>query len=219
MTADPAAVRQRVADVARALAADGLVLGSAGNVSERVGDHIAITATGAQLATLEPDQVSVVDLDGELVDGQFEPTSELDLHLGIYRRFAAGAVIHTHAPMACAVSCVVEELPCVHYQMLLFGGPVNVAPYRTFGTPELADVTLEALEGHTAALMANHGAIVYADQLDRALEHTRLLEWACTIYWRAAAIGAPSELDANARTAVVEAAIARGYGTTKRVSG
>jgi L-fuculose-phosphate aldolase len=218
MTGEAAAVRRRVVDVARALAADGLVLGSAGNVSERFGDHVAITATGAQLATLEPDQVSVVDLDGALVDGAFEPTSELDLHLGTYRRFSAGAVIHTHAPMACAVSCVLEELPCVHYQMLLLGGPITVAPYRTFGTPELAEVTLEALEGHTAALMANHGAIVYADGLERALDHTRLLEWACTVYWRAAAIGTPNALDAQARTAVIEAAVARNYGTPKQVT-
>ena len=71
-------------------------------------------------------------------------------------------MVHTHAPMATALSCVLEgELPCVHYQMLLLGGSVPVAPYATFGTPELAAAVLDALEGQTAALMANHGAITY----------------------------------------------------------
>ena len=64
------------------------------------------------------------------------PTSELELHLGVYRRYGAGAVVHTHATMATALSCVLDELPVVHYQMLLLGGPVRVAPYATFGSPE-----------------------------------------------------------------------------------
>ena len=73
--------------------------------------------------------MTVVDLEGRVVAGDLEPTSELDLHLGVYRRHGAGAVVHTHAPMATALSCVLDELPCVHYQMLLLGGTVRVAPY------------------------------------------------------------------------------------------
>src|SRR6266540_797025 len=142
--------RQRVADAARRLAAEGLVIGTAGNISERARELVAITPTGATLAELDPEQVSVVDLDGALVAGDLEPTSELDLHLGIYRRYEAGAVVHTHAPVATALSCVIDELPCVHYQMLLLGGPVRVARYETFGTPELAESVLEALEGRAA---------------------------------------------------------------------
>ena len=145
------------------------------------------------------------------------PTSELDLHLGVYRRYDAGAVVHTHAPMATALSCVLDELPCVHYQLLLLGGPVPVAPYATFGTPELASSVLDALEGGNAALMANHGAIVHSNDLDAALELSLLLEWACTVYWRAAAIGEPRVLDAEQREAVVAAALARNYGSTRRV--
>ena len=201
----------------RRLAAEGLVLGTAGNVSARRGDEVAITPTGAVLAELEPEQVSVVDLEGRQVDGELAPTSELDLHLGIYRRYDAGAVVHTHAPMATALSCVLDELPCVHYQMLLLGGPVPVAPYETFGTPELASAVLDALEGRTAALMANHGAIVHAQDLDAALELSLLLEWACTVYWRAAAIGEPRVLGHEQREAVVAAAHSRNYGTTHRV--
>jgi L-fuculose-phosphate aldolase len=161
--------------------------------------------------------VSVVDLDGRQLGGELAPTSELDLHLGVYRRYDAGAVVHTHAPMATALSCVLDELPCVHYQMLLLGGTVPVAPYATFGTPELADAVLDALEGRSAALMANHGAIVHGQDLDSALELSLLLEWACTVYWRAAAIGDPRVLGDEEREAVVAAALSRNYGSTQRV--
>jgi len=210
-------LREQVAAASRRLAAEGLVLGTAGNVSAREGNEVAITPTGAVLAQLEPEQVTVVDLDGEHVDGELAPTSELDLHLGVYRRYEAGAVVHTHAPMATALSCVLDEVPCVHYAMLQFGGPVPVAPYETFGTPELARSVCDALEGGRAALMANHGAIVHAGDADEALELALLLEWACTVYWRAAALGEPRTLGAEQREAVVAAALARGYGTTRRV--
>jgi L-fuculose-phosphate aldolase len=119
--------------------------------------------------------------------------------------------------MATALSCVVDELPCVHYQMLLLGGPVRVAPYATFGTPELAESVANALDGRTAALMANHGAIAYAADADQAVELSLLLEWACAVYWHAAAIGTPRTLDEGQQDAVIAAALERGYGTTKPV--
>jgi L-fuculose-phosphate aldolase len=209
--------REQVADTSRRLAQEGLVLGTAGNVSARAGDHVAISPTGAVLNELEAAQVAIVDMDGGLVDGDLAPTSELDLHLGIYARYGAGAVIHTHSPMATTLSCVLDEVPCVHYQMLLLGGAVPVAPYATFGTPELAESVVEALDGHLAALMANHGAVAYGQDIAQALELTLLLEWACTVYWRAAAVGAPRALDESQRQAVVEAAVRRSYGTLHAV--
>src|SRR2546430_16312318 len=112
--------RDRVAAAARQLAHAGLVVGTAGNVSARFGELVAVTPTGAALADLTAEQIAVVDLDGAHIEGTLAPTSELELHLGVYRRFEAGAVIHTHAPMATALSCVIDELPVVHYQMLLF---------------------------------------------------------------------------------------------------
>lgn len=209
--------REQVAAASRRLAADRLVLGTAGNVSARAGDdRIAISPTGAVLAELEADQVSVVDMNGKLVDGELEPTSEVDLHLGVYRRYDAGAVVHTHAPWATAIACALDELPCVHYQMLLLGGTVRVAPYRTFGTPELADAVLDALDGRTAALMANHGALNYGASIDAALDGALLLEWACEVYWRAAALGPPRTLDEAERQGVIDAVSQRGYGTTRR---
>ena len=203
--------REQIAAACRRLAAEGLVIGTAGNVSARNEQLVAVTPTGAVLAEVEPEQVSVVDLDGELVEGG-RPTSELELHLGVYRRYQAGAVVHTHAPMATALSCVLEgELPLVHYQLLLLGGSVPVAPYATFGTPELAQSVLDALEGHTAALMANHGAITYGHTLDAAMEASLLLEWGCTVYWRASMIGSPRVLGEEQIADVVRA-FSEGYG-------
>lgn len=212
--------RQQVTAVSRALAREGLVLGTAGNVSARSGDRVAITPTGAVLAELEPEQVAVVDLDGALVDGALEPTSEIELHLGVYARYATGAVVHTHAPMATAIACALEgELPCVHYTMLQLGGAVRIAPYRTFGTPELAEAVLDALEGRTAALMANHGAIAHGQDAPAALDASFLLEWACGVYCRAAALGEPRALSADELAAVAEAAVRRGYGTLRPAGG
>jgi len=206
-------LREQVARASRRLAAEGLVLGTAGNLSARDGERVAITPTGAQLAELPAEQVSVVDLDGRLLEGGYEPTSERDLHLGVYRRYDAGAVVHTHSPMATALACVLDELPCVHYQMLMLGGPVRVARYETFGTPALAESVLDALEDRSAALMANHGALAHGADLAGAVEATLLLEWACTVYWRAAALGSPRSLDEEQRADVVRAAGRRRYGS------
>ena len=213
--------RVAVAAAGHRLAAAGLVTGTAGNVSVAEGGEVAITPTGARLGALSSEQVAVVGLDGVQCDGALAPTSELELHLAVHRARGDGAVVHTHAPMATALSCVsgLDEVPCVHYEMLRLGGTVRVAPYVTFGTPELATNAAAALEGRAAALLANHGTIVHAGDLETALELTELLEWACTLYWRAASLGTPRVLDEAEREAVVAAVVARGYGTTKRVDG
>ena len=112
---------------------------------------------------------------------------------------------------------VLDELPVVHYQMLALGGVVRVAPYATVGSADLAEATLAALHARTAALMANHGAIVYAQDAESAVEQSLLLEWACTTYWRAAQLGTPRTLDSSQQAAVLEAAVARGYGATHRI--
>lgn len=197
--------RDRVAAAGRRLAGQGLVVGTAGNVSERVDDHVAITATGVVLAELSAEDVIVVNLDGTRAFGRHAPSSELALHLGIYRRYGAGGVAHTHAPMATALSCVVDEVPVVHYQMLELGGTVLVAPYATFGTHELAAGTIDALEDRSGALMANHGAITLGPDVDIAVDRTLLLEWACTVYWRALMAGKPRILNPDQLGEVAEA--------------
>ena len=208
-----------MAAAARRLAAEGLVLGTAGNVSARAGELVAVTATGAVLAELEPDHVVVVDLEGNAVHGDYAPTSEIELHLGAYRRHQVGAVVHAHSPIGTALACVLDELPLIHYQMLALGGPIRVAPYATFGTSELARLTLDALEGRAAALMANHGMIAVGPDLGAAVENGLLLEWACELYWRAAAVGRPRTLDAGQAQDFIDAITARGYGTLQERDG
>ncbi|MBF6182700.1 class II aldolase/adducin family protein [Nocardia otitidiscaviarum] len=207
--------RTQVAAAARRLAEAGLLIGTAGNVSMRVDDLIAITATGTVLADITSDQITIVDPHGTVVSGAFAPTSELHLHLGIYRDFDAGAIVHTHAPKSTAVGLVLSELPVLHYQQLPLGGPTPVVPFHPFGTPELADAVRAALPGRFAALLANHGAVTHAPTLDQAVEYALLLEWACTLYVDAATIGTPRALTAEEQTAVADVIRRTGYGTPK----
>ncbi len=211
-------LRTSVAAASRRLADEGLLVGTSGNVSAREGAAVAITPTGAVLGDLSADQVSVIDLDGRVIAGDLAPTSELALHLGIYERYDAGAVVHCHAPVSTALSCVIDELPCLHYQQLLLGGAVRVAPYATFGTPELAVSVLDALQDRSAALMANHGSVTHAATLDAAVEHAVLLEWLACVYRDARLLGEPRTLDESQQAAVVEAALSRGYGSTRPAS-
>ena len=197
------------------LAADGLLIGTAGNVSVRVGDRVAVTATGAVLGELTTDQVVEVDLAGNQAAGALVPTSEVYLHLSIYEKYdpaATAAVVHTHAPVSTAASISVSEIPVIHYQQLLLGGAIRVAPYATFGTPELAARVVAALESRTAALMANHGSVAVGATLDKAVENALLLEWLCTVYRDALALGKPATLSRKQQEDVIAEAIARNYG-------
>jgi L-fuculose-phosphate aldolase len=210
--------RAAVAAASRRLAEAGLLIGTAGNVSLRFpgpeGDEVAVTATSVVLAETAPEHVSVVGLDGRPLEGDLAPTSELELHLGVLRE-RGGAVVHTHSAVATALSLVVDELPCVHYQQLLLGGTIRVAPFAVFGTPELAASVHAALEGRQAAILANHGTVTTGAGLDQAVENALLLEWAAELYWRARAIGEPRALTEEQQSAVVQAALARGYGAPR----
>jgi len=200
------AAREQVAAASRRLAAERLVHGGAGNVSARAGDRVAVTPTGSALRDLEAADIAVVDLDGRpLGGGATAPTSELSMHLGVYRSRDAGAVVHCHAPIATALSVVLDELPLVHYELALLGGAIRVAPYATFGTQALADHVLAALEDRQAALMASHGAVTLGATPDEAVERACVLEFCCEVYWRAAAVGAPRLLSQQALDAAAAA--------------
>ncbi len=209
--------RNDVARAARALAEAGLLIGTAGNVSLRTGELVAVTGTGVVLADCTNADVTLVTLDGEVVDGTLGPTSELDLHLGVYAATDAAAVVHTHAPYSTAVACVLDELPVIHYQQLLLGGTVRVAPYATFGSPELAAQVRAALVDRQAALMGSHGSVAIGATLDKAVEHALLLEWLATLHHRASALGEPRVLTDDEQTAVVLAALERNYGSTSGI--
>ncbi|MEN8672336.1 class II aldolase/adducin family protein [Nocardioides sp.] len=205
--------REQVASAARRLAEAGLLVGTAGNVSLRVGDLVAVTGSSVTLANAGVRDVVVVRLDGSYVEGSLSPTSELDLHLGVYAdRPEVGAVVHTHAPYSTAVACVLEELPVLHYQHLLLGGATRVAPYATFGTPELATHVRTALTDRQAALMASHGSVAVGASLEAAVENALLLEWLCALHHRASALGQVRPLTEEQQADVIAAALTRSYG-------
>lgn len=210
-------VREAVAATCRSLAAQGLVKGTAGNVSVRVADGLAITATGVVFADAVADDVVIVDADRRVVAGRLAPSSELDLHRAAYADDAVGAVVHTHAPAAVALSLVSDRLPCVHYQQLSLGGEVDVVPFAVFGSPELAARTGAALASANAVILAHHGAVTTGRDLADAVANTALLEWACDIYLRACAVGEPAELTAAQQAEVVAAAVSTGYGRTREL--
>lgn len=176
---------------ARRTAAEGLVVGTSGNVSTRVGDLVVITPASVRYTDLGPDDLLAVDLDGTQVAGSLRPSSELPLHLAVYRATDARAIVHTHAPHATAVSTLVDELPPVHYMCAALGGVVRVAPYATYGTPELAEAAVTALRDRTGCLLANHGTLTYAASLERAYDDTAQLEWMCRVWLAATAAGTP----------------------------
>ncbi|MFD4971349.1 class II aldolase/adducin family protein [Streptomyces sp. NPDC058424] len=175
---------------ARRTVSDGLVVGTSGNVSVRVGDTVLVTPSGLPYDRLTDDDVTGVGLDGRQVLGTLVPTSELPMHLAVYRSTDACAVVHTHAVHATAVSTLVMELPLIHYMAGALGGPVRVAPYATYGTEELAGNMLRALDGRTGCLLRNHGTVTYGATLDQAYDRTAQLEWMCRV-WLAAS-GVPS---------------------------
>jgi L-fuculose-phosphate aldolase len=195
--------REAVVATCRALVADGLVVGTAGNVSARAGDLIAVTPTAVPYDRLRPEQVAVFRLDGTPVEAPLAPTSELPLHLAAYWSTNAGAVVHTHPVAATALSCLVDEVPPVHYYVAMFGGPVPVAPYAPYGSRELADATATALRGRTACLLANHGAVTVAADLSAAYDQARYLEWLCEVALRVLSAGYPPALLSPAQLAEV----------------
>ncbi|WP_435613052.1 class II aldolase/adducin family protein [Streptomyces sp. bgisy159] len=197
---------------ARRTVADGLVVGTSGNVSVRVGDTVLVTPSGVPYDRLGPEDITGVDLDGRQVLGALVPTSELPMHLAVYRSTGAGAVVHTHAVHATAVSTLLPELPVVHYMTAALGGPVRVAPYATYGSEELAGNMLRALDGRTGCLLQNHGTVTYGATLDQAYDRTAQLEWMCRLWLTASAVPGlrPSLLTAEQLDEVTEKL--RGYG-------
>ena len=201
--------RAEVARYAQSLVPDNLVVGTSGNISRRVGDLVVATPSGLDYAALTPELVCVCDLDGKLVEGPLEPTSEMPLHLAVYATTDHQAIVHTHATSAAALSTLVDELPSIHYLVALFGGPVRVAEYATYGTPELAASVTTALEGRTGCLMANHGTVTVGPALEKAYTLNKYLEWLCEVWLRAATAGAstgtpPRTLPADEIDRVVE---------------
>ena len=190
--------RQQIADACSHLSDDGLVVGTAGNLSIREGDLLAITPSGLPYQEMRPDLVAVVEYaTGKQVEGPLKPASELDLHLTALRATGQMSVVHTHSYAATTVASLegVSALPAVHYYICMFGGSdVRVADYAIYGSPELAANVEKALEGRTAALMSNHGSVVTGPELAATYVLAQELEWVCELYLRTLAVGTPKIL-------------------------
>ncbi|MEU5718214.1 class II aldolase/adducin family protein [Streptomyces sp. NPDC020403] len=204
---------EAVLATARRTAAEGLVVGTSGNVSARVGDLVLVTPSAVRYERLGPGDAVGVDLGGRRVLGDLPPTSELPLHLAVYNSTSAAAVVHTHAVHATAVSTLVTEVPPVHYAAAMLGGPVRTAPYARYGTQELADGMLAALRDRTGCLLRNHGTVTYGDTLDEAYDRTAQLEWMCKLWLTASSVpGRSPSLLSPAQLHEVREAL-KGYGT------
>jgi len=188
--------RQTVIATARAMNDSGLNRGTSGNLSVRHRDGMLITPSGVPYAELRPRDIVFVDADGR-AEGALRPSSEWRFHHDIYRaRPEAGAILHAHPAHCTALACLNRPLPAFHYMVAIAGGhDIRCAPYATFGTQELSDHALRALQGRRACLLANHGLLCFASgpaaALDLALEIERLAE----SYLACLAAGEPVVLD------------------------
>jgi L-fuculose-phosphate aldolase len=193
-----AALAATVLATARAMNASGINRGSAGNVSARCapGDgSFLVTPTGMAYAACAADDMVKVGADGK-ASGRRKPSSEWRFHRDIYAaRPEAGAVVHTHSPFATALACQEQGIPAFHYMVARFGGAdVRCAGYATFGTQELSDAIIRAMEGRNACLMAHHGMVVFGRDCEQALALAVELETLCEQYWRVLQLGAPKLL-------------------------
>ena len=207
----------KVLATACAMNASGINRGSAGNVSARCDGGFLITPTGMAYADCEPDDMVKVGFVGapskvgagdtatEQAHNRRKPSSEWRFHHDIYAaRPEAGAVVHTHSPFATALACQEQGVPAFHYMVARFGGAdVRCASYATFGTQELSDTMLVALDQRCACLMAHHGMVVFGRDLDQALALAIELETLCEQYWRVLQLGTAKLLPPEEMTRVI----------------
>jgi L-fuculose-phosphate aldolase len=215
------AARDQLVSYSARLLADGLAVGTAGNISTRAGDVIAITPSGVGYHEMRPADVCVVTPDGAVLGGKGPeasetPSSETPMHLEIYAATTARAVVHTHSPEVVALSAARDELPAIHYAITGLGGPVRVARYARFGSVGLAEAAVAALAGRRAVILANHGAVTYGSSVAEAYDRARLLEWLARVYRLALSYGEPRILSAAELDEVAAESRRRRYGEPQR---
>jgi len=187
--------RKAIVHYGKKLIESGLTTGTGGNLSiyDPETGYMAIKPTGIDYFEIQPEDVVITDLNGNIVDGRLKPSSEYEMHAIVYRnRNDARAMIHTHALYLTTIACLRWDLPAVDYLVAHAGGKnVRCAEYATYGTKELAENALKAMEGRKAVLLANHGVNVIGDTLEQAFAVLEQLEFCAKLYWQAKAIGEP----------------------------
>jgi L-fuculose-phosphate aldolase len=187
--------------VARRLSASGLNHGTAGNLSARWGGGLLITPSSLPSERMEPEDLLAIDYHGQPLAGSVcspaahrrSPSSEWRLHADLLRsRPDAEAVVHCHSIHATALACHGRGIPPFHYMVVQAGGPdIRCGGYATFGSQELSDLTLAALEGRQACLLAHHGQVTVAASLDQALALAVEVETLAHMYLQALQLGEP----------------------------
>jgi L-fuculose-phosphate aldolase len=204
-THNEAGLRAEIIETSRRMNALGINQGQSGNVSARSGDGFLVTPSGTPYEALTPADIVHVALDGTAT-GAHPPSSEWRFHRDIYAsRAEAGAIVHTHSAYATTLACLGRGIPAIHYEVAFAGGnDIRCAPYRSFGTQELADVAIEALAGRKACLLAHHGVIAFDDTLSLALSLADKVEAMARLYWQALQVGKPAVLDEAEMALMVE---------------
>ena len=199
-------LREAVIDTCRELERSGLTHGTSGNVSlRRDAQRFFISPTGMPYGTLEPNDIPLVDFAGRWF-GHRRPSSEWRFHRDIFKsREGLGAIVHTHSRHATALACTRRAIPAFHYMVAVAGGPdIRCAPYHTFGTQELSDAAVCALDGRMACLLANHGVIALGADLRAALALAGEVENLAAQYCAALALGNVHILDAPEMCRVID---------------
>jgi len=195
----------------------GLTNGTSGNVSifNRKEQLVAISPSGVRFDILQLEDISIVDLEGNLIEG-LKPSSELQMHLTFYKnRDDVSAIIHGHTIYATTVACLRNDLPAIDYMIAVAGGNnVRCADYATFGTSELAENALEAMKGRKAVLLANHGLITGAETIQNAYNIAEQIEYISQLYIKAKSVGDPVILPDEEMVKMVE--LFKDYGQFKK---
>jgi len=183
-------LRQQLIDTALAMNASGLNQGASGNLSARYDDGFLITPSGMDYAGLSITDIVWMDFDGK-TQGTSKPSSEWRFHAAIYKQRAeANAVLHAHPVSCSALACLGKGIPAFHYMVAIAGGKdIRCADYATFGTPQLSENVIKALEDRKACLMAHHGLTCFEKDLARALAVAIEVEHLATVYNRILTIG------------------------------
>lgn len=188
---------EQLLNISQQLCSLGLNRGASGNVSIRMSNDdgqagFLITPSGMTVDKMTSADMVWMDFSGNAV-GNRQPSSEWRFHLDILQqRPEVNAVIHTHSMFATALSTLRRDIPAFHYMIALAGGDsIRCAPYALFGSQQLSDYALLALESRKACLLANHGMIAVGDSLEKALYITQEVETLCEQYLRALPVSEP----------------------------